>query len=85
MVNYSNIQISLLRKMYADRIIGGKHHGERELCRGFPKNMKSGIGKELCKLVKDGLVMVHPTKYGKQYSINPKSLDKIRKIIIYDF
>lgn len=81
MDGYSPTQLALLRKMWYDRIIGGKHHGERELCRGFPNALKSGIEKELRGLIKDGLVLVKSTNYGKQYSLNPRAIKEIIQII----
>lgn len=81
MNNYSATQMALLRKMYYDKVIGGKHHGERELCRGFPKEQKSGIENELKRLIKDGLMLVKITNYGKQYSLNPRAIREIREII----
>ncbi len=80
-MDYSAIQLALLRKMWYDKIIGGKHHGERELCRGFPKDMKGGIEKELKGLIHDGLVLIKNAGYGKQYSLNPKALKEIKEII----
>lgn len=78
---YTRIQRALLRKMYYDRVIGGRHHGERELCRGFRNDMKGGIEKELKGLIKDGLVLVKSTNYGKQYSLNPRAIKEIIEII----
>jgi len=81
MAGYSATQLALLRKMWYDKVIGGKHHGERELCRGFPKELKAGIEKELKGLIKDGLVLVKSAKYGKQYSLNPRAIKEIREVI----
>ncbi len=81
MDGYSATQMALLRKMYYDKVIGGKHHGERELCRGFPKELKSGIENELKRLIKDGLMLVKTTNYGKQYSLNPSAIGIIRGIM----
>jgi len=81
MDGYSAIQLALLRKMWYDKVIGGKHHGERELCRGFPNKLKAGIEKELKGLIKDGLVLLKSTNYGKQYSLNPRAIKEIIEII----
>ena len=81
MDDYSATQLALLRKMWNDKVIGGKHHGERELCRGFPKEHKAGIEKELKGLIKKGFILPKSTNYGKQYSLNPKALKEIREAI----
>ncbi len=81
MGDYSATQLALLRKMWYDKVIGGKHHGERELCRGFPNHLKSGVEKELKGLIKKGLVLLKSTNYGKQYSLNPRALKEIREAI----
>lgn len=81
MVGYSDTEKALLRRMFYDRIIGGRHHGERELCRGFPKGFAGDVPSALKKFVKDGLVMQHPTIYGKQYSLNPRAIKEIKEII----
>lgn len=81
MAQYSDTEKALLRRMFYDRIIGGKHHGERELCRGFPKGFDGNVPNTLKKFVKAGLVIQHPTSYGKQYSLNPRAIKEIKEII----
>ena len=80
-MEYTDSQIALLRKMYYDGVIGARHQGEREVCRGFPKNLKSGIKNELKSLRKDGLVRIKKTGYGDQYSLEPTAIPRIIEIL----
>ena len=67
--------------MLFDNRIGGRHLGEQDLCRGFKSHLKGDIPRALKKLIKDGLVLHHPTSYGKQYSLDPQRIQDIRKIL----
>ena len=78
---YSDLEKSILRKMFFDKRIGGRHLGEQDLCRGFPSHEKGNIPKKLKKLIKDGLVDNHPTSYGMQYSLNPHRINDILVIL----
>lgn len=80
-MEYSSLEKSILSKMFMDTRIGARHLGEQDLCRGFPSHVKGNIPKALKKLIKEGLVNNHPTSYGKQYSLNPTKILKIREII----
>ena len=81
MGDYSDIQIALLRKMFHDCVIGARHQGEREICRGFPPNLKSGVKNELKRLRKEGLVRIKKASYGDQYSLEPTAIPRIKEIL----
>jgi hypothetical protein len=72
---------TILRKLFYDRRIGGRHLGLEDLKRGFPSHIKGYVDKRLKKLVKDNLILVHPTSYGPQYALNPKRLQDIINIL----
>jgi len=72
---------TILRKLFYDRRIGGRHLGLEDLKRGFPSHIKGDVDKRLKKLVKDNLILVHPTSYGPQYALNPKRLQDIINIL----
>jgi hypothetical protein len=71
----------ILRKLFYDRRIGGKHISLDDLKRGFPSHLKGDVDKKLKKLVKENLVLKHPTSYGLQYALNPQRLQEIRDIL----
>jgi len=72
---------TILRKLFYDRRIGGRHLGLEDLKRGFPSHIKGYVDKRLKKLVKDNLILAHPTSYGPQYALNPKRLQDIINIL----
>ena len=72
---------TILRRLFYDRRIGGRHLGLEDLKRGFPSHIKGDVDKRLKKLVKDNLILVHPTSYGPQYALNPKRLQDIINIL----
>ncbi len=71
----------ILEKMYRNRIIGGRHISLEDLRTGCPSHERGNIEKTLKKLVKENLVVQHPTSYGMQYALNPQRIDEIMKIL----
>ena len=80
-MEYSELHIAILRKMFFDTRIGGRHIGEKDLSRGFPSHVKGDIPEVLDDLNKARLVNKHPTRYGMQYSLNSAAIDTIKDII----
>jgi len=78
---HSTLEKTILRKMFFDGRIGGRHLGEQDLCRGFPSHEKGNIPKSLKKLIKEGLIDNHPTSYGMQYSLNPHRIKEIQDVL----
>ena len=70
-----------MRKMFFDTRIGARHLGLEDLKRGFPSHAKGDVESKLKKIIKENLVLQHPTSYGMQYSLNPKTLEVVKKII----
>jgi len=75
------ISTFILEKMYRNRIIGGRHISLEDLRTGCPSHERGNIEKILKKLVKENLVLQHPTSYGMQYALNPQRIDEIMKIL----
>lgn len=80
-MKHDDLSITILSKMVFDGMIGGKHTSAESIKRGFPSHIKGDVDKALKRLVKSNLIVNHPTSYGMQYSLNPKMLEEIRKII----
>ncbi|MEM2161124.1 MAG: hypothetical protein QXN55_09250 [Candidatus Nitrosotenuis sp.] len=72
---------AILRKLFYDRRIGGRHLGLEDLKRGFPSHQKGDVDKKLKKLVKDNYILQHPTSYGPQYALNPQRLQDVIDIL----
>lgn len=80
-MKHGELSITILSKMVFAGLIGGRHASSESIKRGFPSHQKGDVDKMIKKLVKSNLVLHHPTSYGTQYSLNPRMLDEIRKII----
>ena len=80
-MEYDNVSKAILRKMFYDNRIGGRHLSFEDLQRGFPSHVKGNVKNRLKKLIRENLILHHPTSYGIQYSLNPQSLEEISEII----
>ncbi|MFY9300307.1 MAG: hypothetical protein WAO91_03870 [Candidatus Nitrosotenuis sp.] len=67
--------------MYRNRIIDGRHISLEDLRTGCPSHELGNVEKTLKKLVKENLVVKHPTSYRMQYALNPQRMDEIMKIL----
>lgn len=79
-----NISFFILEKMYRNKIVGAKHISLEDLRTGCPSHERGNIEKNLKKLVKENMVLQHPTSYGMQYALNPQHLQDIMKILGID-
>ena len=76
-----DVSKAILRKLLYDNRIGAKHISLENLKTGFPSHLKGDVDKKLKKLVKQNLILQHPTSYGLQYALNPQRLQEIINII----
>jgi hypothetical protein len=75
------IRRAMLRKLAIQNIWGAKHLSYELLQKGLPKELR-GFAKEIAKdLIKEGLLLSHPTSYGLQVSLNPAMADVIKTIV----
>ncbi len=72
-----DVSKAILRKLFYDNRIGKKHISLENLKTGFPSHLKGDVDKKLKKLVKENLILHHPTSYGTQYALNPQRLQEI--------
>jgi len=72
-----DVSKAILRKLLYDNRIGAKHISLENLKTGFPSHLKGDIDKKLKNLVKENLILQHPTSYGLQYALNPQRLKEI--------
>jgi hypothetical protein len=52
---------AIFRKLFYDNRIGKRHISLEDLKTGFPSHLKGDVDKKLKRLVKDNLVLQHPT------------------------
>ena len=76
-----DVSKAILRKLLYDNRIGAEHISLENLKTGFPSHLKGDVDKKLKKLVKENLILTHPTSYGLQYALNPQRLQEIIDII----
>ena len=76
-----DVSKAILRKLFYDNRIGAKHISLENLKTGFPSHMKGDVDKKLKKLIKENLILQHPTSYGPQYALNPQRIQEIISIL----
>lgn len=77
----AKIAKAILRKLYRDRRIGGRHTSVDHVPKGFPRDKAGDVKKTLKKLHTKGFVIFKPTNYGMQVSLNPSRVEEIEEII----
>lgn len=75
------LQKTIVRKMYLDKIIGGKHTAVENLKKGFPSHLRGDVDDEIKELIKDGFILPKITNYGLQVSLNPRMILEIERIL----
>jgi hypothetical protein len=75
------LEKDLLRKLLHHRIIGERHTSIINLPKSFPKHLRGEIKKAIGNLIKKGFLLIKPTGYGLEASINPKRLGEIKEMI----
>lgn len=76
-----DVSNAILRKLFYDNRIGAKHISLENLKTGFPSHLKGDVDKKLKNLVKENLILKHPTSYGPQYALNPQRLQEVIGIL----
>ena len=75
------IEITILRKLYIHKKIGGSHTSIDNLPKGFPKQLHKDVLVAAKELIKEGFLLSKPTHYGLEVSLNPRRINDIEKII----
>lgn len=76
-----DVSRSILRKLLYDNRIGARHISIENLKTGFPSHLKGDVDKRLKKMVRENLVLKHPTSYGPQFALNPQRLRDIIEML----
>lgn len=71
----------ILNKMKRRRFIGGRHTDIKNIRKGAPQQFYSEIDDLLKELIKDGLVILKITEYGRHVSLNSKLMEEINEFI----
>ncbi|VVB65024.1 Uncharacterised protein [uncultured archaeon] len=78
---HATLKASLLKKLRRRDNWGESHTSFDDLPRGFRKDLRGSVKDIAEELIKEGLLLSHPTSYGTQVSLNPKKKAEIDKII----
>lgn len=77
-LEYNNAKKFILRKLINHNVWGAKHTSLDNLQKGLPGHLR-GAAKDIVKdMIKEGLLLSHPTSYGLQISLNPKAAAEIK-------
>ena len=76
------IKARLLLHLRKKRVIGGVHTHFDILKRGFPKHLGRNVELVAKELIKFGLLIIKPTSYGLQVSLNKERLEEIEAFIL---
>lgn len=80
-LDYNNSKKFVLRKLFNHNVWGGKHTSPDNLQKGLPGHLR-GAAKDIVKdMIREGLLLSHPTSYGMQVSMNPKMAAKIKEFL----
>ena len=77
------LKATILKKLKRRGKWGHAHTSFDNLTSGIPKHLR-GLAKEVAEeLIKEGLLLIKPTSYGLEVSLNPRKKDEIDRIIEY--
>ncbi len=79
--DYNSIKRFILRKLMIHNIWGGKHTSPDNLQKGLPGHLRGAAKEVVGDMIKEGLLLSHPTSYGTQVALNPRMASKIKEIL----
>lgn len=78
----NQLMVQILEKMLYHNWIGGKHTSEDNIPKSFPKHLRGEVKKALRQLVRLNFILIKPTNYGKEVSLNPQMVKEIKQFIL---
>lgn len=75
-----NLRIKILFNLLWSGYIGGRHTSVDNVIKNFPRSERKKARKTLRKCYNDGFLILKPTHYGQEVSINPRMIKEIRSI-----
>ena len=76
-----DIKAHILWKLHIKRIWGAKHTAIENIVKGIPKYLRGDYSETAKELIKDGFILLKPTSYGRQISLNPRKIGEITNIV----
>ena len=78
---HSDIQRTIIRKLYRLDYWGGRRTSIDNLQKGFEGHLKGLVKKEAKELIKQGLVLCKPKPDSLHVFLNPRRVEEIRRIV----
>ena len=78
---YLKIKTVILRKLVIHNIWGAKHTNYEFVQKGLPKDLRGSAKDVADDLIKNGILLSHPTGYGMQISLNPDMANEIKAVL----
>ncbi len=75
------IKTVILRKLVIHNIWGAKHTNYEFVQKGLPKDLRGSAKDVADDLIKNGILLSHPTGYGMQISLNPDMANEIKAVL----
>ena len=79
----NTLKATILKKLKRRGKWGHAHTSIDNLMSGIPKHLRGHAKEVVDELIRDGLLLVKPTSYGLEVSLNPSRKDEIDQIIDY--
>lgn len=76
----NDFQIKILFNLLWMGCVGGKHTSSDNIIKNFPRHERKKAKRALKKCYNEGYLIIKPTHYGQEVSINPRMLKEIRKM-----
>jgi len=80
-MDYNEIETTILRRLYNNRIIGSKHTEFSSALRGFDRSDAGDVKKCMKNLIRDGLILQSKKSGEVHVALNHKRIGEIRAII----
>lgn len=77
--DYNRIRLHVLRKLVIHNVWGAKHTSPDNMQKSLPAHLRGAAKDATTDLIKEGLLLSHPTSYGLQISLNPRRADEIKR------
>ncbi len=75
------IKKAILKKLFRHNIWGAKHTSIDNLQKGFPSHLKGEAKIAAKELIKEELILIKPTSYGEEVSLNPRKKEEIYALL----
>ncbi len=80
-IDMNELKALILFRLQNRRIWGAKHTAIENLTKSIPPHLKHEAKNAIKELIKEGFLIVKPTSYGKQVSLNINKSKEIKEFV----